>query len=210
MQTTSTKNWEIGKHSIVLESIHQSDINISIYERDTSSLTNEINDLLEQQFEFRTSGDIDTMLKDIATVINPSKYKMISQDIENLLSLFKKLTKAKKFRLMLATINSNMCRKFHTDINDLRMLCTYSGPGTLWLTEDNVNKKALETSGDNGSIVIDNSKVQQAKTGAVVILKGAIYPQEEIKAIVHRSPPVEKLGEKRLLLRIDTNEFLNF
>jgi hypothetical protein len=95
-------------------------------------------------------------------------------------------------------------------MNDLRMLCTYSGPGTLWLSENNINRNALNSCGDNECIVLDESKIQQAKTGAVVILKGAIYPEEGTKAIVHRSPTIEDYGEKRLLLRIDTNAFLNF
>jgi len=131
-------------------------------------------------------------------------------DIETLLSIFNRITQAQSFRLLLATINTNMCRRFHTDVNDLRMLCTYSGPGTLWLTEDNVNREALETCKDNECIVKDESKIQQAPTGSVVILKGAIYPQQGTKAIVHRSPTIEESGEKRLLLRIDTNEFLKF
>jgi hypothetical protein len=132
------------------------------------------------------------------------------KDIEHLLYIFTQITKANSFRLLLTTVNTNMCRRFHTDINDLRMLCTYSGPGTLWLTEDNINRKVLDTCGDNECIVLDESKVQQAPTGAVVILKGSIYPQEGAKAIIHRSPTIEESGQKRLLLRIDTNEFLNF
>ena len=44
--------------------------------------------------------------------------------------------------------------------------------------------------------------------GDIVILKGALYP--ESKAIIHRSPTIEETGKKRLLLRIDTNESVNF
>ncbi|MGK0427956.1 MAG: hypothetical protein ACJAUR_002072 [Ulvibacter sp.] len=42
------------------------------------------------------------------------------------------------------------------------------------------------------------------------MLKGAIYLSEGTKAVVHRSPTIEESVETRLLLRIDTNEFLNF
>lgn len=204
------KNWEIGTTPKILKNIYQNDVNIAIYERDTSTLTSEINNLIAQNIEFRSSGDITTILNAIITVINPNKCRLIILDIQNLLYLFREITNANSFRLLLATINTNMCRKFHTDINDLRMLCTYSGPGTLWLTEDNINRKALGSCGDNECIVIDERRVQQAGTGSVVILKGAIYPQESTRAVVHRSPTIEESGEKRLLLRIDTNEFLNF
>lgn len=88
---------------------------------------------------------------------------MIVQDIENLLHRFKEISDVKKFRLLLSKINTDMCRKFHTDINNLQMLCTYNGPGTLWLTEDNINRKALEMYADNELIVIDKNNIQQVK-----------------------------------------------
>ena len=141
---------------------------------------------------------------------NLKKYPLIKNDVISLLNLFKEITESNGYRILLATINSNMCRKFHTDINDLRMLCTYKGPGTLWLTENNINRKALESRCENNNIALDENKIKQAETGSVVLLKGALYPKEGTNAIVHRSPTIEESGKKRLLLRIDTNEFLNF
>ena len=123
---------------------------------------------------------------------------------------FEELSGAKSFRLLLSTVNTNMCSRFHTDMNDLRLLCTYSGPGTVWLSENNINRDALETYGDNETIVKDKSQINYAKTGAVVLLKGAVYPLKGTKAIVHRSPTIEETGMSRLLLRIDANDFLNF
>ena len=101
-----------------------------------------------------------------------------------------------------------MCRKFHTDVNDLRMLCTYLGPGTLWVPDEAIDLDASYARGNGKDIVIDLEKVEQVGTGDVVILKGALYP--EANAILHRSPTIEENGEKRLLLRIDTYEALGF
>jgi len=123
---------------------------------------------------------------------------------------FKELSGANSFRLLFTTVNTNMCSRFHTDMNDLRLLCTYNGPGTVWLSDSNVNRNALETYGDNETIVKDNSQINYAKTGSVVLLKGAIFPLKGTKAIVHRSPTIEESGLSRLLLRIDANDFLNF
>lgn len=50
--------------------------------------------------------------------------------------------------------------------------------------------------------------IQQAGTGDIVILKGALYPDGH--AIMHRSPTIEEMGAARLLLRIDTNAFKPF
>ena len=202
-------NWGIDQNPSILNRIHDDEVNIAIYERDTSALSSEIEQLLDQDIEFRSSGTLEAIMSDVSKAINPSEYSLISQDVNRLLSHFKEVVEVKNFRMLLATVNTNMCRRFHTDVNDLRLLCTYSGPGTLWLTDDNINRRALDDCSGNESIVLDESKVQQAATGAVVLLKGAIYPQLESKAIVHRSPTIEESGEKRLLLRIDTNESLN-
>jgi len=202
------ENWVIGNCPTSLQKIRQKHINISIYDRDITHLSHEVKSLLARNAEIRISGDID---KIVQTIENDLKqFAQLKNDLLTQLNLFKDITKANSFRVLLATVNTNMCRKFHTDINDLRMLCTYSGPGTLWLEDDNVNRKALDTCGDNECIVLDETKIHQTKTGSVVILKGAIYPIEGTKAIVHRSPTIEEIGERRLLLRIDTNEFLNF
>ncbi len=207
---TTTKNYSIATKPEVLENIHQGAINIVIYNREINFLNDEINNLLKQAIELRLSGTIDVILNAINKVIDPHKFQAINKDIKELLNHFEAITKAQSFRLLLATINDNMCRKFHTDVNDLRLLCTYSGPGTLWLTEENINRRSLNANSDNECIVINENNIRQAATGSVVILKGALYPQEESNPVVHCSPTIEASGEKRLLLRIDTNEFLNF
>jgi hypothetical protein len=55
---------------------------------------------------------------------------------------------------------------------------------------------------------VNQNEIQQVEAGSALILKGAIYPKEGTRAIVHRSPAIEESGERRLLLRIDTNSFL--
>lgn len=199
---TIVKNWVIDTTPKILENIHQNNVNIAIYNREIHILEKEINSLIKRDIKFKSCGNINAILNDITEVIKRDKHDMILQDIKHLLHLFEEITSAKNFKLLLGTINTNMCKRFHADNNDLRMLCTYSGPGTLWLTEDNINRKALDTYGDNASIVIDKSSIEQAKTGAVVILKGAKYLKVTNPA-VHRSPAIEENGEKRLLLRID-------
>lgn len=203
-------NWAIDTNPDILQHIDNKDINIAIYERDIHELTSEVNQLLNQDIKLNTSGSVNAILEDIRKTIPPNEYSLILQDIQHLLLRFSEVTGSDEFRVFLATINTNMCRRFHTDINDLRMLCTYSGPGTLWLTNDNINHDALRNNGDNTQIVLKEKKIKQAKTGAVVILKGAMYPQEKVKAIVHRSPTIEESGDRRLLLRVDTNNTLNF
>lgn len=67
--------------------------------------------------------------------------------------------------------------------------------------------QALQARKDNEEIVLDQQQIQQVDTGNAVILKGALYL--DANPILHRSPTIQDQGTKRLLLRIDTNEFLN-
>jgi len=206
----ATKNWISGETPSVLGSIHEREVNIAIFNRDIGALKEELNSLLRRDFEFRSSGDLDAVSDAITNATDFIDCPLVKQDLKDLLGLFSDVTKAKSIRLFLARVNNDMCRKFHTDINDLRMLCTYEGPGTLWLTEDNINRGAADCCDDDDCMVIDKSRIQQAKAGSVIILKGAIYPQEGTRPILHRSPTIEESGDQRILLRIDTDEFANF
>ena len=192
-----------------LEKIHQKSKNIAIYERDMKVLTKEIQKVIDRQIECRANGSLEmivTQLEQYFSDLQPQCDSLL-HDIKSLLQVFKEITQSTKFRLALSTIGTNMCRKFHTDINNLRLLCTYYGPGTLWLPDEAVDHQKLRAK-DDEDIVLAGWQIQQVKTGNVAILKGALY--EQSNPILHRSPAIEKKGDKRLLLRIDTQEFINF
>ena len=210
MQTSQQyANAVISNDDKDLQGIHLKSKNIAIYQRNIDSLNNELSQVAKQSIEFRASGTVEEILSILKDFFNNNLTECSSllNDISDLLELFQRTTKASSFRLLLTTVSTNMCRKFHSDINDLRLLCTYIGPGTLWLPDEHVDYKALQTGKDNQEIVRDEKHIQQASAGDVVLLKGALY--HEANPILHRSPTIEKQGEKRLLLRIDTNEFIN-
>lgn len=191
-----------------LNKIHEEHINISIYERSTKSFRQEIKMLLSSGIELRFSGTKNEILDKLKLKLSESNVSvsLLYNDVANLLSSFGEISSSASFRLNLLTVNNDMCRRFHTDINDLRLLCTYSGPGTLWLPEEAVNRKVYQNGGDNEEIIKNPKLIKQANEGDVLILKGALYPGAN--AILHRSPSVEESSDKRLLLRIDTNETL--
>jgi len=193
-----------------LQDIHLKSKNIAIYQRDINALKAELNQLSNQSISCKVTGTIDEILSSVKKYFEDidSPTDALLQDISQILNFFGRTTKASSFRLLLATVKTNMCRKFHTDVNDIRLLCTYVGQGTLWLPDEAVNEKALVMGGDNDAIVKDEKFVQQVATGDVVLLKGGLYP--DAVPILHRSPTIEEFGETRLLLRIDTNEFLSF
>ena len=185
------KNALIGDTSDVLKDIHLKEKNIAIYQRDTNHLNPELKSLCQQDINFTSYGSI----KDIVSSLKIySKYRLpthslLIQDIHEILNLFQNITKTNTFKLSLESISTDMCRKFHADYNQLRLLCTYVGSGTLWLPDDAEKNGILE------------QDIQQVKTGNIAILKGKLYPNA--KPVFHRSPEIESLNEKRHLLRVD-------
>ncbi|WP_424964219.1 DUF1826 domain-containing protein [Ekhidna sp.] len=104
--------------------------------------------------------------------------------------------------VILKVIHSNQCTKFHTDGYPLRLFTTYYGKGTEWLPEKALNRGALGKRNDQ--IVKNPFKIQRMETFEVGILKGELSDRmNPTPGIVHRSPEIEKTGEKRIILRVD-------
>jgi hypothetical protein len=210
--TQNIKNAEIGFDDDILFKIHQPSINIAIQQRNISYLENDISQLMQKsKANFNQSGKINQL--EIALIeyfesIGIKSESILLNDIIKILRKFKRITEYNEFKLLLSVVNTDMCRRFHTDMNHLRLLCTYSGPGTLWIPDESVNRNAIQFFKDNDEIIKKIETIQQVNTGDICILKGALYPFPNTYAIVHRSPSVEESGSKRLLLRIDTNESL--
>ena len=109
-------------------------------------------------------------------------------DISTLAAHFFKILESKYIRLRLDVVTTDACRKFHVDAVHARLICTYKGLGTQI---GNLN--------EDGEVV----SVQQLETGVPMILRGTLWPRNAKAKLVHRSPPIEKLGEERLLLVLD-------
>lgn len=77
-----------------------------------------------------------------------------------------------------------MCPRFHVDHVPARLICTYAGPGSEWLTAP------------------DAVQVEQLSTGYVAVLKGERWLGNEGHGLVHRSPAVPA-GQRRLMLTLD-------
>lgn len=198
-----------------LDAINLKNYNVASLKRapdfDISDLLNSLTKLTNFHFQ-QTSGKERIMLhlkNYLSTLgIHPTKeLEYFLGDIENLIGVFNRLTNTKKVNLLLTVVNTNMCKLFHTDINELRLLCTYKGKGTLWVDNSNVNWNELNCCNTNEKLIKDQNKVHQAKAFEVLILKGALHKFNSTHAILHRSPTIEETKQKRLLLRIDKHNF---
>jgi hypothetical protein len=144
------------------------------------------------QAEFQLWSDADKKLS-----------SLVASDMTAVISHFIHYTNAKKVKVKIEPVLDDMCRLFHVDNNKLRLLSSYCGAGTQWLTNDNVKREALGK-GKNEDIVLDPQNIQQCQLLDILILKGEKWIPNNQGGAVHRSPPVVKGKERRLLLKIDT------
>ncbi|MGD1892519.1 MAG: DUF1826 domain-containing protein [Cyclobacteriaceae bacterium] len=136
---------------------------------------------------------------DYIPLYSEGAYRLI-EDMVMLTDLFLKLTQRTQVQLLLQTVSNDACRKFHVDLYQIRLICTYDGPGTQWLPNDQVKREALGTT--NEQITKDLSKIQQMGHFHVGIMKGGqVHPTSQ--GVVHRSPPIMEQGLKRFVFRLD-------
>lgn len=130
-----------------------------------------------------------------------AKYQPLLADIEECLDCFWKVARARWMRVTIELPSDDNCRFFHSDNVELRLLCSYCGPGTLWLPEYRIRREKLGR-GDNRLVVVGDEPPHQLPTEAIGIFKGDHFPGNHGKGAVHRSPPLEGQNP-RLLLRVD-------
>lgn len=129
----------------------------------------------------------------------------LHDDIQALLEVLFDVAAPHAAAVKFGVVTTNQCRKFHVDYVNFRLITTYLGPGTDWLTNDNVNRDILEDPPEdhneaNALIVKDTRQIRRAAAGEVLLMKGARH--DNGVGLVHRSPPIENTGAKRAVLVI--------
>jgi len=115
-------------------------------------------------------------------------------------SLARDLPEPAPIGLRLEVITGTSCPRFHVDQSQLRLLCTYRGPGTEWLGHAQVDRRALYDHQPNDRI-LRTGNPERLDTCWVGLLKGERYPGNQGCGQVHRSPPAA--GMARLLFCLD-------
>jgi hypothetical protein len=213
---TGIKHFTFGNCLNSLSNIRNRHYNIAIYERSASinpmliAFLKTLINIGFKDFKATTNSlEVGALLYKHFKEVNIMGLDLFINDIVELVKEFSQISKSKSIRVDLSFITNDQCRIFHTDIMDLRMLCTYYGEGTLWLENDNVNWKEYGCCNEDEKLVKDVSKINQISTFDVALFKGALYPDTSINAVLHRSPQIEKNKSERILLRLDTNAFIN-
>lgn len=152
-----------------------------------------------------TDLDLSELLQSVS---NPLAKRFLAEDITSILADFSTALGTRHLHGNLAVIAHDKCRKFHTDYVTVRLLCTYAGPGTEWIrNEDVVRHNLARTDVDveaaNQSVLRAPDVVNHCPTGDVLLLKGDLFDGNHGAGAVHRSPPIKQHGLHRLLFKLD-------
>jgi hypothetical protein len=117
----------------------------------------------------------------------------LTVDIESLICRYADATGATEVDVRLEAIQDDACRLFHADRVRARLVTTYRGPGTEWVTPEDASAALRSPETFSGAI-------QQMPRYAVGLFPGSLAPKG---ALVHRSPRNSTTGELRLFLCIN-------
>lgn len=117
-------------------------------------------------------------------------------DVVEKAELMAELTSAPALRVRLDVIDDDRCRKFHVDDVRLRLLTTYRGPGTQWVSPQVAARLAP------GALPPDDA-IRNLPRGHVALMRGGKGGTAARPGILHRSPPIAGSGVVRLFLAID-------
>ncbi|WP_082696153.1 DUF1826 domain-containing protein [Aquitalea pelogenes] len=130
------------------------------------------------------------------------------RDMAYLLEIYGELLGCPQVGMRLEVLDRAMCPRFHVDRTGVRMLCTYQGQGTEWLSEEAADRSKLgnlaQGMPDETSGLIRNPRaIRQAPPFSLLLLKGTQWQGNHGRGAIHRSPTPDPLGPCRVLLALD-------
>lgn len=207
----SKQTSSIAQVPSILTDIYKPEHNIAIWQRTlVKVMTTSIEQMLSDEkplalVQSVTPGDAAQWVQ--SKLDGYSCAKALSEDIALIVDMFCCLFDVKEAGLRLTRLDSPMCPKFHFDRVPCRLVTTYTGRATEWLTNEVIDRTKLGAGSlgqpDHLSGLYDSeSSIRKMQPGDVALLKGSGWEGNENDGLVHRSPNVEP-GERRLLLTLD-------
>lgn len=124
-------------------------------------------------------------------------YEQLRDDVSLLAEILFELLDCSNIGLRSTQVEHAMCPRWHVDRVALRLLCTYEGPSTEWLDDQTIVREKLR------SPDVDGADCQRAATFDVVLLKGALWQDNEGFGAIHRSPDITENAGRRTLITMD-------
>ncbi len=187
-----------GEVAHVLAAIRAPAINLAIWQRRLApTLQIEVNRLLASPSgDVRLTVAVAGIAKALALAMHnagwPTSPALVA-DVADLAALAAPLMSSPVLDLRLDVITGDACRKFHADYVPLRLITSYAGPGSQFLSNDDAAALA-------GGVAVEQLDVRQLLAGEVALFKGRLLTDTPI---IHRSPPIAGTGTRRLVLVIN-------
>ncbi|NJO54364.1 MAG: DUF1826 domain-containing protein [Bacteroidales bacterium] len=129
-------------------------------------------------------------LADVGGAGRPMRDLLVG-DVDTLVRTFSDIAGCDHVDVRLERITDDACWKFHRDSVDVRLLTTYRGPATEWVTPGYAEQALREQKGYAGPI-------ERLQAHDVAVFKGRNGDPQD--GIVHRSPAIADQGIVRWLL----------
>lgn len=125
-------------------------------------------------------------------------------DLLNLIELFGSLLDCETVRVQLLTLDSQLCPAFHSDRMKMRLICTYLGNGTQFITGQRWSRANDDqtTPYQINPAQISPESIHNLQEFQVGIYKGDLWAPNQ-HGLVHRSPSTEKHDTKRILFSVE-------
>ena len=207
--TPSALSHIVGNQPKVLRRILDPGVNLSLWQRPAQQeITRELSILQAPHMPdvrcctspVSFDDDVNALLRQ--QHLDPMAFENWRIDLRRLADVFFSLSEGRDVSMRLETKDGDGCRRFHVDHTHLRLLCTYRGPGTLWLTDAQVDRAAQENGEPNDKIIRFGTP-SYFETFWVGIMKGDAYPGNAGRGLVHRSPPIAGSGLSRVVFCLD-------
>lgn len=183
----------IGTDDGILAEIEAPGVAATIWQRRADpAIEAWLSDLPADQLpQIRTSVPVDLVETAVLTACSlvgtppGAMQDILASDVAALATMFCRIMKAKDVRLRLDVSHDVTCPRFHRDNVPARLLCTYRGAGTEYVTDARQE---------------DKGRIRTMRPFAVGLFRGEKWPSAEPCRLLHRSPPDKG---PRLLLVID-------
>lgn len=188
-------------HPSALADIYQDSISMAVWRRQLEGNVSHYAVSLAQRspcFQTRFIQSPTRVLSHLQNELPLGKHRQaFICDVALVVDMFACLFELKAVGVRLAVLNKAMCPKFHVDHVPCRLLCTYTGAGTLWHDHAQVRRF------DNGSLApLSDARPNQLNAGDVALLKGESWVGNEGRGQVHCSPEATD-ASRRLVLTLD-------
>lgn len=202
--------YQVGSDVSILSDIYDEKNNIVIWQRNIEEISNSALKILYRKPNLEISKIVSgqnissTLIEEIGDDIS---FNIFFDDVALLVDIFCTLFQLNEVGIRLARIDKAMCPRFHVDNVPCRLVTTYDGIATEWLSHPDADRSKLGTgnlgkSDEESGIYKTKDQIKYLNKGDVALLKGESWEGNEGAGLVHRSPNINK-DEPRILLTLD-------